>query len=39
MENAKLHKTILFNEHKGAHLDKRFTFTLIIKLQTYQLRV
>ena len=26
-------KIILFNKHKGAHMDKRFTFTLIIKLK------
>ena len=24
---------ILFNKHKGAHVSKRFTFTLITKLK------
>ena len=38
-ENAELHKMILINKHKGIHVDKRFTFVLITKLKTYQLRV
>jgi len=38
-ENAKLIKIILFNKHKGTHMGKRFTFTLITKLKTYQIRV
>ena len=30
---------ILFNKHKGIQVDKRFTFILIVKLKTYQLRI
>ena len=32
--NAKLHKLILFNKHKGVHVGKIFTFALITKLKT-----
>ena len=38
-ENIELLKIILFNKCKGVHMSKRFTFALIIKLKTYQLRV
>jgi len=30
---------ILFNKHKGIHVNKRFIFVLITKLKTYQLRL
>ena len=30
---------ILFNKHKGVHVSKKFTFALISKLKSYQLRV
>ena len=35
----KLHKMILFNEHKRIYVGKKLTFALITKLKTYQLRV
>jgi len=38
-ENAELIKMILFNKHKGTHVDKKFTFALITKLKTYQIGV
>ena len=34
-----LHKMILFNKHKRVDVVKRFIFTLIIKLKTYQIKV
>ena len=37
--NVELHKMILFNKHKGAHVGNKFTFVLITKLKTQQLWV
>ena len=30
---------ILFNKHKGTHINEIFTFVLITKLKSYQIRI